>query len=737
MRKFHGPLFVVLLVFFYSAESQTISGRVVDEQQTPLQLVNVSLPALHRGAVTDEDGRFILQDLRPGVYTVEFSLVSYKKEIRTITLSENIELAVVLSQSSIELPGVIVTATPQPTDALSSSQSVSVVEGKEMNRLRGQSVMQTIANTPGVSNYTTGSGIAKPVIRGLTSQRVLIISDNTRQEGQQWGDEHGPEIDAFDVQRVEVLRGPSSVLYGSDALGGVVNLIRHDLPDADKGAPKLGGEILLNGFSNNSQTAGAVSLFGASGAIGYRGYVSKRDAGNVNNPDGELFNSGMNEFNGGGQLGAEGTWGHLSLDYTRFSQEVQIHEDPEEDPEATPFLRTEHDKLHLHGDFPTRGLRFELDGSWQQNNRREFEEKDAVEEALYLKLSTLALNIKGHHTPIGGVFGTVGLSLMSQKNETLAEEKLIPGYDYVNIAGFLYEETQLGKVNLSLGLRYDSRNANIEATEDLGVTAQKLSYQAFSGTIGGVLRASEPVSLALNIGRGWRAPTPFELFVDGVHEGTVQYIIGDNNLKSESSLNIDLAFRYITSRVQGEVTVFQNTINNYIFINPTGTFDGESGFQIYLTQQADAKLTGIEASLQVQASDWLLLNGGFDLVRGENTQNGNPLPLIPAPLLKAGVRFVSRNLGSILEPYLFVSVRAVMKQDRVEEYETVTDGYSLVDLGIGGALRVGEKRISVDAGVDNLLDTKYRDHLSRYKNYALNPGRNITLKVGVPFNVVQ
>ncbi|HEX9830002.1 MAG TPA: carboxypeptidase-like regulatory domain-containing protein, partial [Bacteroidota bacterium] len=124
MRKFHGPLFVVLLVFFYSAESQTISGRVVDEQQTPLQLVNVSLPALHRGAVTDEDGRFILQDLRPGVYTVEFSLVSYKKEIRTITLSENIELAVVLSQSSIELPGVIVTATPQPTDALSSSQSV-------------------------------------------------------------------------------------------------------------------------------------------------------------------------------------------------------------------------------------------------------------------------------------------------------------------------------------------------------------------------------------------------------------------------------------------------------------------------------------------------------------------------------------------------------------------------------------------------------------------------------------
>ncbi|MCI0705870.1 MAG: TonB-dependent receptor [Ignavibacteriae bacterium] len=730
-------LFFSVLFGVSGVLAEEISGRVVDEQNRPLQLVNVSLPAEHRGAVTDEDGRFVIQGLRLGVYILEFSLVGYKKETRIVTVDDDVEIAVTLYVTSIEVPGVIVTATPQPTDALSSSQSVTAIEGKELLRLRGESIMQTIANTPGVSTYSTGSGIAKPVIRGLTSQRVLIVADGTRQEGQQWGDEHGPEIDAFDVERVEVVRGPSSVLYGSDALGGVVNIIKHELPDADKGAPKLGGELALNGFTNNDQMAGSFSLFGTGGPIGYRGYISSRKSGDVTTPAGTLFNSGIEELNGGGQLGAEGPWGHFSIDYSRFHQETQIHEDPAEDPTATPFLRTEHEKVHLHGDFPTSVLRFELDGSWQQNNRREFEEKNAPAEALHLKLSTLSLDIKGHHSPIGNIFGTIGFSLMSQKNESLAEEKLIPGYDFLNLAGFLYEEMIIGNFNLSLGVRYDTREVNVEAESDLGVAEQTLNYGALSGTIGGVLRLSEQSSLSANVGRGWRAPTPFELFVDGVHEGTVQYLVGDNALSTESSLNIDLSYRYITNRMQAEVTVFRNAINKYIYISPTGTFDLVSGYEIYLIKQADATLIGTEISLQAQVANWLVLKGGFDYVQGENETTGKPLPLVPASRFKAGARLLTSEMGPILDPYFSIDVRAVMKQDRIEDYELPTGGYTLVDIGFGGALALGSKRISLDAGVENLLDTEYRSHLSRYKAYALNAGRNITLKVGIPFDIVN
>ena len=733
LRLFFLAAFVLQISF-----AQNLSGIVADETPTPLPLVNVSLPALHRGAVTNDQGKFIIEKLRPGVYTVEFTLLGYKKETRSVTIAdEDVNISVVMRQTALELPGIIVTGKPQPTDILSSSQSVSVVEGRELDRFRGQNVIQALENTAGVSTYSTGAGIVKPVIRGLTSQRVLVVSDGARQEGQQWGDEHGPEIDAFDVERIEVLRGPSSVLYGSDALGGVVNVIRHHLPSTEEGDPSLGGVLTLNGFSNNRHTAGNLSLNGASGAVGYRGHFSLRNAGDITTPEGKLFNSGLKELNGGGLLGAKGTWGGASIDYSHFGQELQIHEDPAEDPNATPYQKIQHEKVHFHSDIPTEGIRLELDGSWQKNVRREFEEKDAVEPVLHLRLNTYSFDVKGHHQPIGSLFGTVGFSLISQKNETLAEEKLIPGFNLLNFAGFLYEEARLGSFILSAGVRYDVRSLDVEETPDLNVEAQTRNYNALSGSVGLVYRASEPVAFALNVGRGWRAPSALELFVEGVHEGTVQYLIGDKTLKNEQSLNVDLSVRYATNRVQTELTLFQNKIGNYIFANPTGDVDSTSGFQKYLLKQADAALLGAELSLQAQVTDWLILNGGFDYIRGTNDQSQKPLPMIPANRVKAGARLTTASMSSILNPYVSVNVKAVSSQDRIEEFETPTAGYILFDVAVGGEIAIASSRATIDLSIENLFDKAYRDHLNRYKAYALNPGRNIALKVSVPFVVAR
>lgn len=731
-------LFLATVGLVQVSFAQSLSGIVVDESNSPLLNVNVSLRALHRGTVTNDHGKFTIEKLSPGVYVVEFTLVGYKKETRSVTIaSEDVNITVVLHESVLQLPGIIVTGKPQPTDILSSSQSVSVVEGRELDRFRGQNVIQALENIAGVSTYTTGAGIAKPVIRGLTSQRVLVVSDGARQEGHQWGSEHAPEIDAFDLDRIEVIRGPSSVLYGSDALGGVVNVIKHDLPSPEDGDPSLGGNLTLNGFSNNRHTAGNLSLSGASGAIGYRGHFSLRNAGDITTPKGKLFNSGLKELNGGGMLGAKGTWGAVSVDYTHFGQEVQIHEDPEEDPNATPYQKIQHEKVNFHGAFPTEGIRLELDGSWQQNVRREFEEKDAQEPVLKLRLNTYSFDVKGHHEPIGSLFGTLGFSLMSQKNETLAEEKLIPGFNLLNFAGYLYEEVRLGSISLSAGIRYDARSLEVEETDELNIEAQTLDYSAVTGVVGLVYRASEPAAFAINIGRGWRALTPFELFADGVHEGTRRYEIGDRNLKNETSLNVDLSARYITGSVQGELTIYQNQIDNYVFLSPTGEVDSASGLPKYLNKQADATLIGSELSLQVQVADWLVVNGGYDYVRGTNDQTQKPLPLIPANRIKAGARLTTASMGGILNPYISVNVKVVSSQDRVEQFETPTNGYTLFDVGIGGEIAIGSSRANVDFSIENLFDAAYRDHLSRYKAYALNPGRNITLKVSVPFMLVR
>lgn len=733
MRTGTIVLFLATVIFLQISLAQKLSGTVVDEANMPLPNVAVSLPAMHRGTVTNEQGEFTIEKLRPGVYTIEFTLLGYKKETRTVAVtSVDAIVRVMMRQTALELPGIIVTGNPQPTDVLSSSQSVSVIEGRELHRLRGQNIIQVLENTPGVSAYTTGAAIAKPVIRGLTSQRVLVVSDGIRQEGQQWGDEHGAEIGAFDVERIEVLRGPSSVLYGSDALGGVVNVVRHHLPSIEGGDPILGGNFILNGFSNNRHAAGSLSLHGASHVIGYCGNLSLRHAGDITTPKGKLFNSGLKEINGGGMLGTKGESGGVLLDYSHFEQELQIHKRPTEQPE-TPYQKIQHDKVRLHGDVVTTDVRLEIDGKWQKNVRKEFEEKDAAEPAVHLRLNTYSFDVKGHHMPLGYLFGTLGLSLMFQNNKTLAEEKLIPNFYLLNLAGYIYEEVRVGTINISAGFRYDVRSLDVEQTEELAVESQTANYNAFTGNVGMVWRAAEPLALSFNLGRGWRAPSPFELFVRGVHEGTARYLIGDKTLTNEQSLNLDISFRYATNRILGELTFYHNKIDNYIFASPIGEEDTASHYPIYLLKQADATVLGAELSLQAQVADWLIVTGGFDYIRGTNDKTKKPLPLIPAKRIKAGARLTTDSVGSILNPFISFNVKVVTSQDRVEEFERRTGGYTLFDIGVGGEVAVGSHRANIDLSVENIFNKAYVDHLNRYKEYALNPGRNIALKVSVPF----
>ena len=713
---------------------QTISGIVSDTNGQPLAGVNVVLPALQRGASTDSTGTFIIEKIPEGIYVIMFSMIGYQKETHQVdTRAGDVRLHVVLHISPLDFPSIVLTAKPQPTDVLSSPQSVTVLEGRQLDRGRGQSTIHILENSPGVATFSTGSGIVKPSIRGLTSQRVLVVVDGVRQEGQQWSDEHAPEIDAFDTERIEVIRGPNSVLYGSDALGGVINIKSADVP-AENVAP-MQGKIMLSGFSNNRQGAGALSLYGMLGKVNYRTSVSARSAGDITTPKGRLPNSGMSEYNGRASLGVHGLWGSATLHASRVNQKFEIYENPAENPGATPYQRVTHDKIHLNFRLPLNNMRIEADAAWQNNHRREFEAQDEANPELNLLLGTGTLDIKVHHYPIGPVFGTAGFSLMQQRNQSLARDVLIPQFRQRNLAFFLYEEMNLRQISLSAGLRLDSRQLKIGQDNRLALDEQVRRYQELSGLLGAVWRISAPLAIAANFGRAWRAPTAFELFVDGVHEGTVRYETGDENLQPENALNLDVSLRFVSARMQGELAFFHNKIEQYIYLQPTGATDPESGFRKYQHSQTDALLQGAEFTLTLQATDWLTVTGGADFLHAERMADRHPLPLVPANRFKAGVQAKRQKLYGLHAPYVSVQAKIVQAQNRVAEYESPTPGYTTLRIAMGAEIPLHRRALLLDIRVDNVLNTAYRDHLNRYKEYALDPGRNVVIMLSLPFEV--
>ncbi|HKI44622.1 MAG TPA: TonB-dependent receptor [Balneolales bacterium] len=732
------PYILLPIIIFFavgSALAQTLSGHVYDEHHNPIPGAQIYIPTLGRGAVTNTKGHFEIDNLPNGVYAVQFSFVGYLSQVKNINTAETQDsMRIVLRQSTLNLPGLTVTGTPQATDALSSSQSIVSVDQKQFQRNSGATAMSAIRNLPGVSLVTTGSGIAKPVIHGLSSQRIVVMVNGVRQEAQNWGPDHGPEISTFNVNRIEVVKGPSSVLYGAGALGGVVNVIGPGLPTSDNGTHKLGGNLYLQGFSNNNQGAGAISLHGASGSFGYRAQFSHRAAGDISTPDGKLSNSGLRKTNGSFMIGTTQSWGSVSLDYNHLYQHLQIHDAPG----STGFQPLKNDLLHVHANIPTKDFRLEVQAGYQMNDRREFDAATDNQPSLHLKLNTGTVDVQMHHNPIGPLYGTMGFSTMIQTNRSLAANKLIPGYNLQNFAGFLYEQAKFGPLNLSAGGRFDTRNLDVSDTPAMNIRAVNRKYSAFSGSVGAAVHLTADLSLSANLGHAWRAPTAFEMFANGVHEGTYQYDIGSPDLVPETATNIQGSLKWITSKVVAEVSAYNNGINKYIYGDPTGKFDPKSGYQIYDLKQANARIRGIDASLQAEVTDWLSLNGGYSMLRGDNLKLHVPLPYMPANHGDIGLRIQKRELGIFHDPYLSIQTSFYAKQDRVAPNEPDSKAYTLANVSLGSQLNVGKTPVQCDIIVDNLFNKAYIDHLSRYRDLpALNPGRNIVLKVQIPFTLVR
>jgi outer membrane receptor protein involved in Fe transport len=724
--------------------ADSLRGRVADTTGTPLAAAQVTLVELSRAAVTDSRGAFVFADVPPGRYTLVARRIGYAAVSRRVTVTAGdraqIELRLPLIIGDIE--PVVVTATRDAIDVVNSPLPVSQLAGDRLHREQSVSIAGAIDRLPGVHNLTTGQQIGKPVIRGLAGSRVLVLDDGHRLEDYSWSDEDGPSIDARLAQRVEVIRGPASVLYGSDAIGGVVNAIPAALPDASAGGfTRTMAE--LSGATNNTEADLVLGAEGARSRLGWRATAIARLAEDMKTPDGKLENTKFSAVSGDAALGFHSARGTSTLRFAHYGGEFHLLEANEPPPGAAeeeegPERKLNDDRLQFTGNYVAGKLRLEPKLQFQRHDLAEMADElgpggapTGVEaEVFKLILTTMSADLLAHHGS-GRLHGTLGVTGVYQSSDSKGIIPLVPDATTTTAAAFGFEQFDYGKLSLVAGARGDLRSLDADANAELNLTSQSRHSSAFSGDVGAIYHATPALALTANVGRAWRAPTLFELFANGPRLGEARYEIGDATLDPETSLNLDGSVRWSGARAHAEVAGFRNRIDDFIFVAPTGQKQGT--LDVFRYDHALATLTGAELSADVDPTHLLTLRGKYDMVRGTNEDSDQPLPLVPPGRTTLEAELHGAGLGWADRAHAGVDVEINQEQKRLNEFDIRTDGYALLGLDAGIARHFGSHPVRFDVRVRNLTDKAYKSFLSRYKGFALDPGRNILLRLSAEF----
>ncbi len=725
----------------------TLRGRVTTAAGNPVQGVEVLIPELERSAQTDADGGFVLTNLPPGEHTVVLRRPGYGPIVQPVKLAGTARLDLVLREATFELEPVVVTGMRAPVAPLLSVMPTATLSKDQVRREQSVSLAHTLEAVAGVRTLSTGGEIGKPVIRGLSGSRVLVAEDGSRLEDYSWSDEDGPSIDARLADRVEVVRGPASVLYGSDALGGVINVISDPLPDALGRAPFTDGSVEAYGASNNYEFGGVFKLEGARQGFGWRATAIGRKSEALHTPAAELDNTGFGSLDGELTAGVRGAQGGATLRYTRYGGEFKLLEAGGPPPgvpegqEAGPERKLSDDRVQLSSNLVAGGLRLETKAQWQRHWLQEVSDEQVPggpppvpgQETVQfnLLLNTLTLDVLAHHVLSPAVRGTMGVAGTFQDNNTRGPVPIVPDARTASLALFGLERATMGPVTLVAGARVDGRRLTADADTLLGNQAGRVEWGAATGDLGAVVEPVTGFALTANAGRAWRAPTLFELFSSGPRIGEARYEIGRSDLNSESSFNLDVGARWERGRIRAALGAYRNDINDYIYLAPTG--DTISGLRVYRHEQADAVLRGLEASAEVQPVTDLTLRVRFDAVEGANQLTSEPLPLMPPPRGGLELEYQSTEIPWATRLYLSVEGEKFWTQHRLNTFDLATDGYELLHFGAGIERRIASRPMRLDIRVRNSGNVSYKDFLSRYKEFALNPGRNIVVRLGADF----
>jgi len=719
----------------------SINGIVTDaETDEGLPFVNIYFPQLEKGTTTDFDGNFNLENLPAGTYSLVYSFVGYGTKSMNLVIPTTETISLTLSSSAIEMEAVIIST---PFHKL-QSDNVMKVERQTIKELKASGAVtlgEGISNIAGVEGVSTGLGITKPVIRGLSSNRVLVYTQGVRLENQQFGDEHGLGLSDAGVESIEVIKGPASLLYGSDALGGVLYINPEKFAQENSNNADFGGTYFAN--TQGYSTSAGYKASGEAFKVLFRGSVTEH--ADYNTADYRVTNTRFKEQDFKAGVGYQSTNFKTDFRYNINHSKIGIPEEiGEQSTNKTPLLPYQELTNHIFSSRSTvffNNSKLEFNLGYIYNNRNEFEdehdhdhededdlheeeehhddEHEALHPALQMKLKTANYDIK-YHLPIMGKFETiVGVQGMNQVNTNYGEEELIPDAVTNDFGILAMSHIHFEKFDLQLGARYDNRWLQIN-------NSINKTFNSFNGAFGVKTNLTKNITARLNLATGFRAPNLAELTSDGVHHGTNRYEVGNIELNNEQNFQTDLALEFKSEHIEFFANGFYNHINDYIYLSPNGTLIDNT--PVYNYVQDNSALYGGEIGLHFHPHplDWLHYESSFETVTGK-LDSGDYLPLIPANSINNTIR-VEFDYKDETSMYAFVKLKSVFNQENVSTFETATDSYNLLSAGFGGNIAVFNNDLSIIISGTNLTDKTYVNHLSRLKPDGIyNMGRNFSI----------
>lgn len=703
----------------------------------------VVIEELRREVRTDSDGSYRFDGLAAGPYHVSVRAEGYSSRRAEITVGDGtamLDLEVDLDLHFAE----VLSVSPNPRSQFESFQPTSVLAGEELTRELQDTIGGTLQSQPGVTMRALGPGPARPVIRGLDGDRVLVLQD-----GQRLGDlssqsgDHGVPINPASAQRIEVVRGPATLLYGANAIGGLVNIVTDQIPTEKVGKPT--GSVTLNVGDNAAPAGAAGDVHVGKGRLAMHFGGGGQRSGVYHTPEGDVDNSQSRSgfVNVGGAWTGDRRYAGISYGYDDTKYGVPVLE--EGAISLTP-------KRHA---FTARAGGQGLDGGLSSYRatlgvrRYTHSELEGDEVGTLFKNNTIEGELLLSHRPIGRLSGTAGGWFLSREFSAEGAEALSPPVDQWTTAGFLYEEVTWPHFTLQFGGRVDRTSF-----EPQGSLLPNRDFTEFSGSVGALFRpkaANDNLVLALSFARAARNPALEELYFFGPHAGNLTFEIGNPNLNPERALGFDMSLRARSSRLRGEVTLFRNAIKDFVFRTPLsdeefearepefderfGVVDEaggeghahEAAFPFVEFAGTDATLWGLEAHADVTLTEQLNAEFTWDLVRAERTIDNQPLPRIPPQRFMAGLRYTTGAFQ------FGANASTVARQGRVFMGETETAGYGLLRLFATYTLQATGTIHTLTARLDNATNALYRNHLNFLKDVVPEMGRAFRLVYAVKF----
>ncbi len=729
-------IIILLLAVNLFAQNQ-ISGVVTDKSTgEPLQDVTVFVMEINKVTTSNSKGEYKLIDIPEGKFKIQFSLIGYINHVEIVLPdNSNKTINIALENAIIRTEEIVVTG------GYNSSQHENAVKIDVFNidnvlKNASPNFMESIASVPGVDMISKGSGVSKPVIRGLSMNDILVLNNGIRIENYQYSENHPLNINEFGLDRVEIIKGPASLLYGSDAIGGVINFIK------EKPAPigKILGNTRLQYFSNTQGISGEMGIKAASNNLYGSINAGIKSNSDYLQPGGNYVpNSRFNEWSLKSNIGLTKKFGSFNLLYDFSKQDLGMTV-----PAAISLVKTrERNNEVWYQDIANHFLssqnklffgKYSLDLTASFQNVRRILQTTLDVPFVEMNLATYTYNVKLNFPSSENTEYILGTQGKIQKHENLNNRpsQFLPNTNTSNAAMYgLVQYSFLKNLKMQAGLRYDYNEIK---TETLGnQTAISRNYNNISGSIGATYNLNEEFIFRGNFASAYRTPNLSELTSNGMHGNRFEK--GNPDLTTVHTYESDLSMHYHGRHISFDLAGFYNIIDNYIYISPTKD-TAANGSKIFKFSQSNSSLFGGEFVFHVHPKpvEWLHFETKFSTVIGKQ-ENGDYLPFIPANKIRIELRAETNKLWEFNNPYININSLTAFKQDKVSPFETETDGYTLINAGTGFDFLIGHQTINLNLNISNIFDVEYYDHLSTLKPLYYNMGRNISLSLNIPFTV--